>query len=55
MVISAFIRKACTVTGGGRSGAVAGGGMDDVSGRMVGREGVDGYCGSSYSRWGWSE
>ena len=39
----AFIPKVCAVTGGGRSGGVAGGGMDDVSGGMVGSEGVDGY------------
>ena len=41
-----FIPKVCVVTGGGRSGGVvtvAGGGMDDVSGGMVAREGGDGY------------
>ena len=32
MLISAFIPKVCAVTGGGRSGGVAGGGKDDVSG-----------------------
>ena len=38
-----FIPKACAVTGGRRSGGVAGGGMDDVSGGMVVKEGGDGY------------
>ena len=36
-------REECVVTGGGRSGGVAGGGMCDVSGGMVVREGGDWY------------
>ena len=43
MLISAFIPRVCVVTGGGRSGGVAGGGMCDVSGGMVVREGGDWY------------
>ena len=38
-----FILKVCAVTGGRRSEGVAGGGMDDVSGAMVVREGGEGY------------
>ena len=43
MLISAFLPKVCAVTSGGRSGGVAGSGMDDVSGGMVVREEGDGY------------
>ena len=43
MLISPFIPKVCAVTGGGRSGGVAGGGKDDVSGGMVVREDGEGY------------
>ena len=46
MLISAFIPRACAVTGGERSGGVvtvAEGRMGDVSGGMVVREGGDGY------------
>ena len=41
-----FIPNVCVVTGGGRSGGVvtvAEGGMDDVPGGMMAREGGDGY------------
>ena len=41
--ILAFSPKVCAVTGGGRSGGVAGGGMGNVPGGMVVREGGDGY------------
>ena len=40
----------CVVTGGGRSGGVvtvARGGMDDVPGGMMAREGGDGYWGNA--------
>ena len=43
MLISAFLPKVFAVTSGGRSGGVAGGGMGNVPGGMVVREGGDGY------------
>ena len=46
ILISTFIPVVCVVTGRGRSRGVvtvAGGGIGDVSGGMVVREGEDGY------------
>ena len=43
MLISAFLPKVFAVTGGGRSGGVAGSGMGNVPGGMVVREVGDGY------------